>query len=124
MTCEFCEPDGLGNHAPRCPVELERKLSDREEWIARLLRSTHTLTCVYCGHEYPPGTPASGAPALTEHVKECKAHPMYRVQQRLNQAEKLLAAVSQLRDHGFLAKDAQLSKELMTSIEDFFIAEI
>lgn len=25
--CEFCEIDGSGNHAPRCPVKLERDLA-------------------------------------------------------------------------------------------------
>jgi hypothetical protein len=34
------------------------------------------LTCVYCGHEYPQGTPSSGAGVLTEHIKICEKHPM------------------------------------------------
>lgn len=32
--CEFCEIDGLGNHAGRCPVYLERELAEVK---ARLL---------------------------------------------------------------------------------------
>lgn len=40
-----------------------------------LLMST-ILTCVYCGHEYPADTPASGAPILTAHIKVCTKHPM------------------------------------------------
>lgn len=34
--CEFCEIDGLGNHAPRCPIELERQLEE-EKQTCRLL---------------------------------------------------------------------------------------
>lgn len=34
------------------------------------------VTCVYCGHEYPPNTPAAGAKALTDHIAGCSAHPM------------------------------------------------
>jgi hypothetical protein len=35
-----------------------------------------TLTCVYCGQAYPPGTPTYGAPVLTAHVVKCPKHPM------------------------------------------------
>lgn len=35
-----------------------------------------TLTCVFCGHAYPPGTPTHGADVLKQHVVQCPAHPM------------------------------------------------
>lgn len=41
------------------------------------------VTCVYCGHEYPDGTPTAKAEALTEHVKVCDKHPMKRVRAAL-----------------------------------------
>ena len=34
------------------------------------------LTCVYCGQEYPQGTPAWGNQVLTDHYKVCVKHPM------------------------------------------------
>lgn len=34
------------------------------------------ITCVYCGKEYPQGTPAAGSQVLTEHIKVCDEHPM------------------------------------------------
>lgn len=37
------------------------------------------LTCVYCGHQYPPGTPAAMHPILTEHIAQCDKHPMRAV---------------------------------------------
>lgn len=39
------------------------------------------LTCVYCGHEYPSGTPASGAQILTDHIRVCGKHPMRKLEQ-------------------------------------------
>lgn len=38
------------------------------------------LTCVYCGHEYPQGTPAAGSEVLTEHIKVCERHPMRKAE--------------------------------------------
>lgn len=40
------------------------------------------ITCVYCGHQYPAGTPSSGADsaALTEHIKACEKHPMRQLE--------------------------------------------
>ena len=37
------------------------------------------LTCVYCGHEYPQGTPASGDKVLTDHIRQCAKHPMKKL---------------------------------------------
>ena len=34
------------------------------------------VTCVYCGLEYPKGTPTSKNSLLTEHIKVCEKHPM------------------------------------------------
>lgn len=40
----------------------------------------NTLTCVYCGHEYPEGTPPHGAKILTDHIKVCEKHPMRKLE--------------------------------------------
>jgi hypothetical protein len=39
----------------------------------------NVLTCVYCGHAYPPGSPTHSAEVLTAHVAECPKHPMAAV---------------------------------------------
>lgn len=41
--------------------------------------SERTLTCVYCGHEYPQATPAWGDKVLTDHIAQCEKHPMRAV---------------------------------------------
>lgn len=46
-------------------------------------RSHTVVTCVYCGLEYPDGTPAAKAEALTAHVKACDKHPMKRIRSAL-----------------------------------------
>ncbi len=46
-------------------------------------RATQVLTCVYCGHAYPPGTPAHGSPILTAHIKTCDKHPLGAVRRAL-----------------------------------------
>jgi hypothetical protein len=60
-------------------------MAERDEaraWVERLQKTTQTLTCVYCGKEYPPNTPASGSPALTEHIKTCEKHPMRLLEEK------------------------------------------
>ncbi len=42
--------------------------------------TTTTLTCVYCGQAYPPGTPSHGAQVLTDHIRVCEKHPMRQVE--------------------------------------------
>lgn len=43
----------------------------------------NTLTCVYCGQAYPPGTPTHGAPVLTNHILICPKHPLAKVRKAL-----------------------------------------
>lgn len=59
---------------------------------------SNVLTCVYCGHQYPDGTPAAKHEALTEHIQTCEAHPlaaMTRRHARLREALFRIAGVPQ-----------------------------
>ena len=49
--------------------------------------SDRILTCAYCGQAYPPGTPASGVPALTAHIKTCAKHPMRELEEKIDELE-------------------------------------
>lgn len=53
------------------------------------------LTCVYCGHEYPAGTPASGldVSALTDHIRVCEKHPMREAEQKITMLRRALAGL-------------------------------
>ena len=43
---------------------------------AKMLSKGRRVTCVYCGHQYPDGTPESQNAALTAHIKDCPKHPL------------------------------------------------
>ncbi len=63
-----------------CP-ESER--DEAREWVSRLTAEERVLTCVYCGHAYPPGSPEHGAEVLTEHIKVCEKHPIREMEAEL-----------------------------------------
>ncbi len=45
--------------------ELEIERDEARAWVRRLTADSRVLTCVYCGHAYPPGSPEHGAEVLT-----------------------------------------------------------
>jgi hypothetical protein len=47
------------------------------------IKMNNTLTCVYCGMAYPEGTPPHGSKVLTDHIKVCEKHPMYKLRKAL-----------------------------------------
>lgn len=48
------------------------------------------ITCVYCGQEYPTGTPTHGAKILTDHIKVCEKHPMRKLEADLAAVRKAM----------------------------------
>ena len=68
---------------------LRRENAELREWI-ETMQKQNVLTCVYCGHEYPPGSPRSGTEALTEHVRNCPKHPMADLQKKYEKARALV----------------------------------
>lgn len=62
----------------------------RAERIA-LQNDSRAVTCVFCGHVYPPGTPPSNHEALITHIEECPDHPMRKYKLRAEAAEKYLS---------------------------------
>jgi len=62
---------------------LTKERDEAREWVNRLQKETQTLTCVYCGMEYPPGSPTHGANVLTNHIKVCEKHPMFKMRKAL-----------------------------------------
>ena len=56
------------------------------------MNGPQVVTCVYCGQEYPPGTPTSQHELLTAHIKVCPKHPM----RQLEEENKELTRVNRL----------------------------
>jgi len=78
--------------AALCQIGANRT---RDEIAARFHRQT--LTCAYCGHEYPNGTPAAKHATLDQHIRECPQHPMRQVEDERDEAlRKLDAALREL----------------------------
>ena len=48
------------------------------------------VTCVYCGFNYPEGTPTSKTEVLTEHIKICEKHPMRQAEGKIIKLRKAL----------------------------------
>jgi hypothetical protein len=79
---------------------LEQELSEREQQLAEartfgeaaaekynaLLAERQSVTCAFCGQEYPQGTPRHGDGALTEHIATCEQHPMRGLERQLADA--------------------------------------
>lgn len=55
--------------------------------------SPSVVTCVYCGHEYPDGTPTAKHDLLTAHIKVCEKHPMREAEARIERLRKALAGL-------------------------------
>ena len=58
------------------PYVVPTEQESDEELRLKHQQASEVLTCVYCGHRYPPGTPPSNHVALTLHIRRCKKHPM------------------------------------------------
>lgn len=56
-------------------------------------QSASVVTCVYCGHEYPEGTPTAKHELLTTHIKTCEKHPMRQAEERIERLRKALSGL-------------------------------
>jgi len=48
------------------------------------------VTCVYCGHQYPDGTPTAKHKLLTEHIKTCEKHPLREAEYKIERMRNAL----------------------------------
>lgn len=89
--------DGEGNATILCTNHACRSNGGSVDlWVERLQRTEQTLTCVYCGKEYPPGSPSHGASVLTEHIKVCEKHPMRALETEIT---RLRGYIQRLKDY-------------------------
>jgi hypothetical protein len=68
------------------------------------------LTCVYCGQEYPQGTPASGSQVLTDHIKICPKHPLRKAEEQITLLREALLGLCGVED------DREILEELEARI--------
>jgi hypothetical protein len=55
-----------------------------------MLAHPRRVTCIYCGHVYPDGTPESQSALLTAHVEQCHLHPLSKAKNEAKQLRRLL----------------------------------
>jgi hypothetical protein len=90
-------------------AEVER--DEAREWVRKVTRDSRVLTCVYCAHTYPPGSPTHGAEELTAHIRVCEKHPMRAAERELAELrESLRQAGDTCR--GFAAENQELRAAL------------
>ena len=85
---EFRKRNGNPNPADALGKQYKNLIIRLVQQIERVYVQFNVVTCVYCGHEYPPGTPTSGSNImqLTEHIKVCEEHPMRALEDELRRA--------------------------------------
>jgi len=57
------------------------------------MSENNVVTCVYCGHQYPDGTPTAKHELLTEHIKTCEQHPMREAEHKIERLCNALAGL-------------------------------
>ena len=81
------------------------------------------ITCVYCGMEYPQGTPTHGAKILTDHIKVCEKHPMRQAEATIVKLREALIGLVGASSENEL-KSIELALRSMPGIEADKIASI
>ena len=59
------------------------------QWVGDL-QSGMYINCAYCGHRYPPGTPAVRGKVLDAHIKRCPKHPLQKALKEIESLKKEL----------------------------------
>ncbi|NUP08376.1 MAG: hypothetical protein HOW73_20190 [Polyangiaceae bacterium] len=83
---------------PYCGTDLDDDFPDYmthwspvpQVWESKEGGAKAVVTCVYCGHAYPPGSPTHGAELLKEHIRMCEKHPMREIETALKDARDAL----------------------------------
>jgi hypothetical protein len=91
--------------------DYERLKAEREAFQ----NNTQVLTCVFCGHRYPPGTPPSNHAALVAHIKVCAKHPLFEVIQVLTELHDAVEQNSGYTCNTRLTRALQHARQLVGS---------
>lgn len=95
----------------------QRDRDEAREWVRKLTADTRVLTCVYCGHAYPPGTPSHGSQILTEHIASCEKHPL-TIEHAAHERTKARVAELEHDAYGLISRANYLSKISSESWEE------
>lgn len=73
--------------------ELEDRIKVLEAERIEVQNKSRIVTCVYCGHAYPPGTPTSNYESLNAHIRVCDKHPMSALRREADDLREQIAVL-------------------------------
>jgi hypothetical protein len=104
-------------------ADLTHERDEAREWVRNLTSSERALTCVYCGHAYPPGTPAHGSPVLTVHIEQCEKHPVKALRDKLDAFRMLLRTAAHMAEGVGSADQAKTYRDVNRELGEIFFGE-
>ena len=93
MSIEHEDAEVRAVKAERERDEARRFGEDAATKYNNAILASRIVTCAFCGHEYPRGTPRHGDGELSEHIKVCPKHPMRDVERERDEARAKLALI-------------------------------
>lgn len=84
---------------------------------------SNVLTCVYCGMQYPEGTPPSKDKLLTDHIEVCEKHPLKLEKDKVVKLRKALCDLIGSSDEDEL-KQMELALRSIPGVESDKISAI
>lgn len=94
------------------------------KFAKKALNPHRIVTCIYCGKEYPDGTPTSQNRQLTQHIKVCKQHPLRMAEERIHDLGQALVEAKLDRDRAVLEAREIIKNVGAASINNVYHARL
>lgn len=100
---EWAKPENFPQHiVPGEGIGWRHVCYRLAQFAKKALNPHRVVTCIYCGKEYPGGTPTSQDQRLTQHIKVCKKHPLRNAERRNQNLSQSLVEAKLDRDRAVL----------------------
>lgn len=104
---EWAKPENFPQHiVPGEGIGWRHVCYRLAQFAKKALNPHRVVTCIYCGKEYPGGTPASQDQRLTQHIKVCEKHPLRNAERRNQNLSQSLVEAKLERDRAVLEAKA------------------
>lgn len=87
-----------------------------------MLEQKRRVTCIYCGHVYPDGTPESQAALLTAHVEQCHLHPLATARAEIGRLRSVVRDCARTLQHNLSMWAIKDEPMMMRSLESAWAA--
>lgn len=104
---EWAKPENFPQHiVPGEGIGWRHVCYRLAQFAKKALNPNRIVTCIYCGQEYPDGTPTSQDQRLTQHIKVCEKHPLRNAERRNQNLSQALVEAKLDRDKAVLEAKA------------------